>query len=271
MVDLVGLGTLAGGLAQLGGAFFGGGNQNRRLNQNLGYQALSSERQTQALQRRAYYQGVQDRVADAKAAGLHPLFALGYQAPAYSPRSAYSAEGVSYDDSWEQAGRGLANIGRGASRMSGNRRALDEANLRRINAAAEADEAQAAYWQSEAAKNNQTAPVVVPDANAPVEAPPQVKKGKMTSPITGDQWKHGPSFAERAEALYDELGAMIWGAGGLVRDMAMYPENFPHRLNRYGGRLGPMDRKLLRKLITPPRMRKYNTRKHWMKHANPVW
>ena len=267
MVDLVGIGTAASGAGSLVDAFTGGTNRNRRLNQYLGYEALASERQARELQRRAYERGIRDRVEDAKAAGLHPLFALGYQAPQYSVNSAYADYPGGDDTRWSDAARGFEQLGRGLGRMTEGTSKIQDAEVRRIHASASADEAQAAYWNAQTAKIQQAAPVVVPDANAPVEAPPQVKAGEMTSPTGDPGWVHGPSFVERAEALYDELGAILWGGGALLRDL---PYNVKGRLTGYGNIRNP-DRKSLRRLIEPSWMKKYNTREHLQRHMNPSW
>ena len=75
-----GVGQAASGLAALGGAagLFGGKeSSNIRLEPFSVKMALRQ----QGLAEDAFYRGFQHRVADAKAAGLHPLFALGASVP----------------------------------------------------------------------------------------------------------------------------------------------------------------------------------------------
>lgn len=70
-----GLGSFAGGLAGLLG---GGGNNNAALNASR----INAD-QDREFQRAAMQYGIRWRVDDAKAAGIHPLFALG--APTFNP------------------------------------------------------------------------------------------------------------------------------------------------------------------------------------------
>lgn len=133
------LGALAAGGAALYGAFAGGDNRNRRLSQQQGYQNLE-------LQRRAYYNAIQDRVADARRAGLHPLFALGGSAN-FSP----VPSDMGYADSSEPyrlAAQGIESMGRGLEGLS-RRKAVaeiekDEAETMKL-------ESEAAYWSQRAA------------------------------------------------------------------------------------------------------------------------
>lgn len=70
---------------------------------------------------RAYYKGLQDRVADAKAAGLHPLFALGTSAANISP--AFNAGGVPAGSAQAQFIPGQSPVGsfaqEGANKAAG--------------------------------------------------------------------------------------------------------------------------------------------------------
>lgn len=142
-----GVGALAGGLS----GFFGSGQsrqaranslarmQTEKWNQKqldfARHQLAVQDRQFQqsmerqnaqfAAQRadstRAYYKGLQDRVADAKAAGLHPLFALGTSAANISP--AFNAGGIPQGSASAQFIPGQSPVGsfaqEGASKAAG--------------------------------------------------------------------------------------------------------------------------------------------------------
>lgn len=99
---LGGLGQLAGGLSGL----FGGGNNNAALNASR----INAD-QDRAFQLAAATQGIRWKVNDAKAAGIHPLYALG--APTFnpSPTSLMSDGGSS-----SNMGASLAAMGQGVER-----------------------------------------------------------------------------------------------------------------------------------------------------------
>lgn len=106
--DLAAIGSVLGGLGQAAGGaagLFGGGSN------NSGWQQLAIMREQAQLQREFAQQGIQWRVADAKAAGIHPLYALGGSGASYSP-SAVSVGGGGGSD----LGRDLGNMGQGLGR-----------------------------------------------------------------------------------------------------------------------------------------------------------
>lgn len=99
---LGGLGQAAGGAAGL----FGGGSNNSGYWQQLGIM-----REQAQLQREFAQNGIQWRVQDAKAAGIHPLYALGGSGATYSPSGISVGGGTGSD-----LGRDLANMGQGLGR-----------------------------------------------------------------------------------------------------------------------------------------------------------
>lgn len=104
-----------------------------------------ANRENRLMQEKFASQGIRMRVEDAKAAGLHPLFALGASVPGYSPSAQPLFNGAELGQ----------NIGRAASQFSQDERELRAAQLRAINAGAMKDEALAAAAASEMARNAQ--------------------------------------------------------------------------------------------------------------------
>lgn len=100
---LGGLGSLAGGVSGL----FGGGNNNAALEASR----INAE-QDRAFQMAAATQGIRWKVNDAKAAGIHPLYALGAPTFSPSPTSLMSDGGGSGRD----IGGSLSQMGQGVER-----------------------------------------------------------------------------------------------------------------------------------------------------------
>lgn len=106
--------------------------------------AISAE--NTAMQREFAKMGIQWRVEDAKAAGLHPMFALGAQLPMFSP----NAMSVMEDRSGEMVGKAVSGAGRSFSESYYREKALEVQA-----AAAQKDIAQAGYFDALAAKERQ--------------------------------------------------------------------------------------------------------------------
>ena len=188
------LGALAGGIAALG-PLFGAGSSNdgsglrkRALQQQMGLQA------------RAYYSGIQDKVADAKAAGLHPLFALGGSG---AQLSALPVD-FPYSDSTETfrlASQGLRAMGRGMEGLS--RRAV-EARISKDEAEAQKAESEAAYW-------NQRALITADPFNQANPAAPVAQR--IVTPYGG--FTPGPWTSQ--QAVEDEFGGVVGEGYGVMK------------------------------------------------------
>lgn len=119
-----GLGALAGGVISAGASLLGG---------HLDRKAA----------RDAAQHGIQWRVQDALAAGVHPLFALGYNAP-FVP-----GPGASIADAGEKIGNAVT------AASQPDQRELMRAQLEQMKASAANDFSQSQYWDSVTAKTVQ--------------------------------------------------------------------------------------------------------------------
>lgn len=134
MVAPVVMGAMIGAGASLLGGYLNRESQEEQVRRN------------EELQREFAQSGIRWRVADAKAAGIHPLYALGATGQSYTPSPIVSdglAEGLA------NAGQ---NVGRAvAAQETPSQRLMAEAQLANLAATAENQSAQAAYWRSQAA------------------------------------------------------------------------------------------------------------------------
>ena len=143
------------------GAGLAGGMLGRSDNLQALHQQLAMHKADQELQHAFATQGVRWRVADAQAAGVHPLFALGAQLPSGSPSgTGVVAMGESRS---ERLGRSLAEAGQHVGRAvaaqeTADQRALRLAQLDVLSAQAGKDRAIAGYYDSEKARNMMPAP-----------------------------------------------------------------------------------------------------------------
>lgn len=139
--------VITGSLIGAGASLFGGKKSRdaqRELNQqNIDYQNIMAT------------EGIRLRVEDAKAAGVHPLYALGAQSPQFAP----VGPAASYDD-YGDAGRHLGNAV--AASQTVEQRAMQKAQLEAIQAGTMKDYSEAAYWDSQAAITRQREGVTSP-------------------------------------------------------------------------------------------------------------
>lgn len=153
--------VIGAGISSLG-SIAGGALANKGSSGNIGDQL--------AYQREFAQNGVRWRVADAKAAGIHPLAALGAQTISYNPIAVSSNDyGVS-----EALGRMGQGIDRAIhAKALAEERALDSelkrAQIANVNAQTDAVRAQAAASQAAVAKT--ALPPVMPPANNSSQSP----------------------------------------------------------------------------------------------------
>lgn len=91
----------AGPIIGAAASLIGGSKSNKANRRNA---AQEYERQKEFAQ-----MGVRWKVADAKAAGLHPLFALGAQTPSYNPVSVQDSMGPALSEAGQNIGRAVAS------------------------------------------------------------------------------------------------------------------------------------------------------------------
>lgn len=121
------------------------------------------------LQREFAQHGIRWRVEDAKAAGLHPLYALGGSTTGYSPSSipvmaAPGGAGVG----GEHLGRALSDAGQNISRAvaaqeSAEQRVFRETQLQVMQSQIRENDARAGYYASEAMRSRQNPAAPFPD------------------------------------------------------------------------------------------------------------
>lgn len=168
--------SLLGGIIGAGSSLLGGiiGNRAAAKQQEASHQfAREQQDESEALQREFAQNGIRWRVEDAKAAGLHPLFALGGGGSAYTP----SAQSVSFGSD-NHMGRAVSEAGQHIARsiqpsMTAEQRETHQAQLEALRAASLRDTAHADYYASLAGRAR----------TEPASAPfPQVPSSAHTNP-----------------------------------------------------------------------------------------
>lgn len=123
---MMGIGALLSGAGSLGSLFGGSGKSALRAQENMNAQNIQ-------MQKEFAQEGIRWRVADAKAAGIHPLYALGAQIPSYSPSTYIPGErGPSRGERFGSALDGLGRAGQGLARALDAGRTDDERHAARM-------------------------------------------------------------------------------------------------------------------------------------------
>lgn len=148
--DLAAIGGVLGGLGQLAGGaagLFGGGSGSRPDNssfyQNWRNDDMAFAREQFNYQKQLNESGIRMRVADAKAAGLHPLAAIGQSATPLSPISVGS-HNVDFGSGGRtpDIGSSLSNMGQGVGRAMAATATKEERVLTAYELARQAQELQ---------------------------------------------------------------------------------------------------------------------------------
>ena len=245
----------AGGLAAGSGGFFGGGNQNRNTtydqwlkdaalaNSNMATEYTRQGVQTQKLARqlsilqhkqavktrnlslrqaeRQFSKLVQTRVKDAKAAGIHPLFALGASgagggSPVFAAGGAPSggaAGGAGYSSQGTQGTGKRGDFLMVAEGLRNMMDALDPERQKARRARRRVDEAQAKLYESEAALNEHRA-IATHDGGDPQAALVVTEKRPHQLKVPGGTVRTGPTAP--TQVIEDQYGDFVsWPYGVL--------------------------------------------------------
>lgn len=160
-------GSIAGGLI----------NKGASDNQTAAQMAMGE--QNLAMQKRFAEEGIRWRVADAKAAGIHPLYALGAQLPSYSPTTFIPGD-VS------GLGNGIAAAGQDIGRAVDATRTSEERTTARLDAlSVERAELQNELLRSQIARMNQNPNPPMPSGQASQLIPGQPDVDRLGLTVTG--------------------------------------------------------------------------------------
>lgn len=186
-------GGIIGGAISGIGSLFGGvqSAHNAEKLQQMNYQAQKEFAQN----------GIRWRVADAKAAGIHPLYALGAFPASYSPVSGYSGDnGIS--EAASQFGQGISRAVQ--AKMTRDEREREQARqemqdvfaLARFKQDQRYQDAQVRLIDSEIAKNKVASDVMLMNAakTAPMPGSRTLLSGQADAPPTGT--KEAPYWEE---------------------------------------------------------------------------
>lgn len=213
-----------------------------------------------AAQREFAEQGVQRRVADAKAAGLHPVYALGANTPGFSPTAQFGPSDGGVSEASQHIGRAFEAANERQDRAL-NRR-LIEAQIRAADASSAENLAQAQYWASEAARRNQPGtaagpgfgsgvivnaykPIASPEAHPldrdAIELKPDARVSRSTVNPAMTAARDHPSMREFVMYNGDRVLLPAGEEGQMPEDMSMigYLEAIGANVARYGYRSIP--------------------------------
>lgn len=132
---------IIGGVISAAGSLLGGSSANK-ANARIA-------REQARMQYDFAQNGIRWKVADAKAAGLHPLYALGAQTPSYSPVAIPDSKGPAMAEAGQHIGRAVAATSTPSERQM-QALAIEEGKSR-----IRSNDAQAEFYLSEAARNAQ--------------------------------------------------------------------------------------------------------------------
>lgn len=183
------------------------GVQDRRESQHFASQQLAAQ---QAAQREFAQMGVRWRVEDAKAAGIHPLYALGAQTHSYSPVSVAGADtpATSFGQMGQDLSRAVNATRTGDERAAAYNDAIQKLSIERGTLE---NEVLRQRLRTMVAGANPALPGSVPEADKFEERP------KL---MAGGRWNTDPNFvnAEDAEKRYGDLVQELYGMSVLAAD-----------------------------------------------------
>lgn len=143
--------------------------------------ASSQVDQSNAMQREFAQHGIRWKVEDAKAAGVHPLYAIGGSGAAYSPPPIVTGQGSSIAQAGQDIGRAFR------AQQSEPERELHDAQMRVLRAQASKDEALARAADSESMRSNQSDQHAIPFPYPSIAASPNWAPNVHERPIIDGQ------------------------------------------------------------------------------------
>lgn len=197
------------GAAIAGGASLLGGKKSSDEASQINAAQLAFAREQMAFQKEMAQHGVRWRVEDAKAAGLHPLHAMGGILPSASPVSVdfqTSGAGAALSEAGQSIGRAVA------AQMTPAERAAQELQLKLGEAQLAESDARRVYYLSEAARTlgpSQVGPgsPIVNEDVAPGVIPGQVQ---VQAPVVAARARDEQALAAGQQALLQEY---VWPDG----------------------------------------------------------
>lgn len=236
---------IGAGAALIGGAM--SDRSNRKAAETTNQVQEQLHRENIALQREFAQAGIRWKVEDAKAAGLHPLYALGASPATYSP----SIPAMVTPD---QSGfaRGLAEAGQHVGRaiqaqQTPAQRQAEALSLQLLHAQVQKEFAISSYYRSEAQRNRQSAfwSAAIPEGT--------VEVGPLTKNVPDEVVAHAPGDPSKTAGIHpgwreytfgkDREGPIRlilpvneegWSEGLSELPLAMYPMVYRANLEKYG-------------------------------------
>lgn len=201
------------------GANFIGGMMNRAETRRANEQNAAIARENIALQKQFAQEGVRWKVEDAKAAGIHPLYALGANTTSFSPVSVGAVADSSLGNAMAAAGQDLSraiNTGRtNNERVTAFDATVQKLQLQKMGL--END-----LLASQIAKLRQTSNPPLPSIDPKVLVP-TAKEYEESPKLRGDMgpWSINPRVvnAEDVEKRYGDIAQELWGAYVMGADM----------------------------------------------------
>lgn len=188
------------------------------------------------------------RVKDAKAAGIHPLYAMGSSAN-YSPTitaSGFHPSMPSGSSTGTALGEGMVQASKlaaeGLSKHFGKPTPVETAQVKALEAQSSRDTAQAAYWLSKAKTTEARANYIRPSPNTKAKTFP-LKTGRALSkrPIESVGRKSLPTYVEAVgprgrrrllnpELGMDEIGAIHYAVDPLIQSAGSFVDGAKWKL-----------------------------------------
>lgn len=205
------LATIAGGALNF--------MSNRSNNKRLEEQALRNEQ----LQKDFAQQGIRWKVADAKAAGIHPLYALGATTHSYSPVSVGTTADTSLGSAVASAGQDISRS-INATRTAPERMEAKMVSKLQLEGLALDNEIKRASWASQVQRLKQNENPPIP-AFGPFTVP-ESKKAEERTPLMldGARISTDPRTSP-GKAWEDQLGDDIFSPGFLPNLIGMIRES----------------------------------------------